>query len=201
MAVDTWITVIWIGSVEDDVVCHPNLQTHYSDRLVLISDDQICISRSQITNDSAPFETLFGCQTTSHDNSSAKQNWFCFLNKGLGGSGWLRGKRKGSAREHCQRKVQICFSRQDRFWLWAPFLPCDSYVMFIKLACITGAKWSETNGAFGAAAFIIFWQLCGNYLQQTYAAEVQCAVEKKTNAHKQTFEIIWNFRFKRQQVD
>lgn len=125
-------------------------------RLVLISDDQICISRSQITNDSAPFETLFGCQTTSHDNSSAKQNWFCFLNKGLGGSGWLRGKRKGSAREHCQRKVQICFSRQDRFWLWAPFLPCDSYVMFIKLACITGAKWSETNGAFGAAALLYF---------------------------------------------
>lgn len=54
------------------------------------------------------------------------------LSAGPGGSGWLTGKRMGSAREHRQRKVQICFSRQDTFWLKASFLPRDSYVMFIK---------------------------------------------------------------------
>lgn len=54
------------------------------------------------------------------------------LNKGPGGSGWLTGKRMGSAREHRQRKVPIYFSRQDTFWLEDSFLPRDSYVMFIK---------------------------------------------------------------------
>lgn len=53
------------------------------------------------------------------------------LNEGLGGSKWLRGKRKGRASDHRQRKVQICFSRKDSFFFQRlfpfPWFICDVY--------------------------------------------------------------------------
>lgn len=44
------------------------------------------------------------------------------MNEGLGGSTWLKGKRKGSARKTVREKFKICFSRQHVFWA-AGFIP------------------------------------------------------------------------------
>lgn len=70
------------------------------------------------------------------------------LNKKAGGER----EKEGQCRRTQSQKSLICFSRQDRFWLWASFLPCCSYVTFIKLVILTGANELETSDAFGAAA-------------------------------------------------
>lgn len=147
---DTEITVVYSDSGHSGVwrggFCH-DLQecAMHSVQFSYWSDLVIEVTNAKATSHSTP--TLAVCTAAGCDNSSTG-SWTGGL-EALGGS---EAKRKGSAREHFERNVQIYFSRQDRLWLWAPFLACDSYVNLVKLArgwCSAGAEWLEKS-----------WRLC-----------------------------------------
>lgn len=148
--------------------------------------DQICLLRSKITQQWLSPLWLWNVSCLPDRRSWQQQHeveLVMVLNGGLGGSGWLTGKRKGSAREHCQGKVY--FSRRDRYWLPTPFLPCDSYVMFIKLARRLYQIWA------GAMWWKLAVHLCGNYLQQALPMRHRnkCTQTDTLNNLKQKWEV------------
>lgn len=145
--------------------------------------DQICLSRSQITKQwSQPCLSLSLCSVLSASRLWQQRELILALNEGLRGSGWLKGKRKGSARECCQRKVQICFSRQSRFWLQASILP----PWFIFDVYQTGLWLAKTELEQSDWKPNVY--LCSDYLQQTYANKVRCTVQRNTCAQTDILE-------------
>lgn len=188
---------MWIWNIYDRVFCHPDLQrctgclTHCNK--CSSHTDQTCLSRSQITNQWGSHISLwvFSCLPDSRSwqqQHKGRESWFWFWLRGWEALGGWEGKGRAVPGNTVREKSRFVFpGRTD--------CSCEPHSCPVihmwclsnwPEACLTGAKLLETNGAIWTKHYV-FWQLCGDYLQQAYADEVQC---KETNAHKQTFWVM-----------
>lgn len=140
--------------------------------------DQICWSKSQITNQwvSHPWLWVFSCLPDCWlwlQQQGGKESWFWFWTRGWEALGGWKGKGRAVPGNTVREKFRFVFpGRTDS---GSEPHSCPVIHMWCLSnwpeAWLTGAKWLETNGAFVPKHYV-FWQLCGDYLQPACAAKV-----------------------------